>query len=99
MDKVDHRRVLEGSGSILRRTICEGNMDKVDHLRVRQFERVLFPRGPFATIWKHGQSGKLEGSTILRRTICEGNMDKVDHLRVRQFGVAFARETWTKWTT
>ena len=27
---------LEGS-TILRRTICEGNMDKVDHWRVRQF--------------------------------------------------------------
>ena len=89
-------------------------MGKVDHLRVRQFERVLFPRETW-TRWtterfdnfkvyylqgKHGQSGKLEGSTILRRTICEGNMDKVDHLRVRQFeSVPFARETWTKWTT
>ena len=27
---------LEGS-TILRRTICEGNMEKVGHLRVRQF--------------------------------------------------------------
>ena len=27
---------LEGS-KILKRAICEGNMDKVDHLRVRQF--------------------------------------------------------------
>ena len=28
---------LEGSLTILRRTICEGNMEKVGHLRVRQF--------------------------------------------------------------
>ena len=40
---MDKSGPLEGS-KILRRTICEGNMDKVDHLRVRQFERVLFPR-------------------------------------------------------
>ena len=32
MDKVDHERF-----AILRCTICKGNMDKVDHLRVRQF--------------------------------------------------------------
>ena len=33
MDKVDHLR----GKTILRRTICEGNMGKVDHLRGKQF--------------------------------------------------------------
>ena len=53
MEKVGHLRVrnnfkayhLRGKhgksgpleGTILRRTICEGNMEKVGHLRVRQF--------------------------------------------------------------
>ena len=68
---------LEGS-TILGCTICQGNMEKVGHLRVRQFYSVPFPR----ETWK---SGPLEGSTILRRTICEGNMEKVGDLRVRQF--------------
>ena len=65
---------LEGS-TILRRTICEGNMEKVGHLRFRQFYGVPFAR----ETWKNGP---LEGSSILRRTICEGNMEKVGHLRV-----------------
>ena len=68
---------LEGS-TTLRQTICEGNIDKVGHLRVRQF-KAYHLRG------KHGQSGPLEGSTILRHKIWEGNMDKVFHWRVRQF--------------
>ena len=73
-------------------------MDKMDHLKVRHFYRVLFAReiwskwttGGFDSFkayhlrGKHGQSGILEGSTILRHTIWEGNMDKVDHFRVRQ---------------
>ena len=103
---------LEGS-SILKRTICQGNMEKVGHLRVRQFLRTRETWKKWAT-WvfvnfkayhlrgKHGKKSgyPLEGSTILRRTICEGNMEKVGHLRVRQFyGVPFARETWKKWAT
>ena len=74
-------------------------MEKVAHLRVRQFYGVPFARETWkkwATLVlvnfkayhlrvKHGKSGPLEGSTILRRTICEGNMEKVGHLRVRQF--------------
>ena len=104
---------LEGS-TILWRTICEGNMEKLGHLRVRQFYGVPFARETWKmwATWgfvnfkayhlrgKHGKSGPLEGSTILARTICEGNMEKVAHLRVRQFyGVPFARETWKKWAT
>ena len=53
-------------------------MEKVGHLRVRQFKAHHLPG-------KHGKSGPLEGSTILRRTIYEGNMENVGHLRVRQF--------------
>ena len=104
---------LEGS-TIFRCSICEGNMEKVGHLRVWQFEGVPFARETWKkwTTWlfdnfkayhlrgKHGKSGPLEGSTILRCTICEVNMEKVGHLRVRQFeGVPFASETWKKWTT
>ena len=33
MDKVDHLR----GKTILKHTICEGNMDKVDHLRGKLF--------------------------------------------------------------
>ena len=40
MDKVF---VLEGS-TILRRKICEGNMDWVGHFRVRQFQGIPFVR-------------------------------------------------------
>ena len=68
-------------------------MEKVGHLRVRQFYGV-----PFAS--KHGKSGALEGSTILRRTIYEGNMENVGNLNVLQFyGVPFAWERYKKWAT
>ena len=70
MDKVDHFE----RKTILRRTICEGNIGKVDHLRENNF-KVYHLRG------KHGKIGPFVRKIILRRTICEGNMDKVDHLR------------------
>ena len=104
---------LEGS-TISRRTICEGNMGKVGHLRVRQFHGRPFAIETFKkwSTWgfdnfeayhlrgKHGKSGPLEGLSIWRRTICDGNMEKVGHLRVRQFqGVPFARETCKKWAS
>ena len=104
---------LEGS-LVLRRTICEGNMEKVGHLRVRQFYGVPFARETWKkwATWgfdnfkahhlrgKHGKSGPLEGSTILGCTICQGNMEKVGHLRVRQFySVPFPRVKWKKWAT
>ena len=72
-------------------------MEKVGHLRVRQFYGVLFARETWKK-WatsgfdnfkayhlrgKHGKSGSLEGSSILRRTIWQTNMEKVGHLRVR----------------
>ena len=104
---------LEGS-TISRRTIYEGNMEKVDQSMVRQFLGIPFAIETFKkwTTWsfdnfksyhlrgKHGKSGPLEGSTISRRTICEGNIWKVGHLRVRQFhGRPFAIETFKKWST
>ena len=74
-------------------------MERVGHLRVRQFSCVPFARETlkqWATLgfdnfkvyhlrMKHRKNGQLEGTTILRRTICEGNMEKVCNLTVQQF--------------
>ena len=105
--------LIEGS-SIWRRIICEGNMEKVGHLRVRQFQGEPFARETWKkwATWgfdnfkayhlrgKHGKSGALECLTILRCSICEGNMEKEGHMRVRQFhGRPFAIETFKKWST
>ena len=61
-------------------------MDKVDHLRVRQFAREIkvdhlynFKAFCEGNMDKVDHCRVRQGSTILRRTICEGNMDKVDH--------------------
>ena len=110
MQKVGHLSF----STISRCTICEGNINKVSHLRFRQFQGIPFAWETckkratwgfdnfkmYHLLGKHGKSLILEGSTIFRRTIREGNMDKVGYLRVRQFeGVPFARETLKKWAT
>ena len=75
MDEVSGRFEWE---TILRRTICEGNMAKVADLSRNNF-KAYHVRG------KHGRSGRFERETILRHTICEGNMDKVADLSGKQF--------------
>ena len=83
---------LEGS-SILRRTICEGNMEKVGG-PLDVGSTILLEGDNFMAYYlrgKHGKSGPLQGSTILRvrayhlRGSLVLNMEKVGHLRVRQF--------------
>ena len=49
---MDKSGPLEGS-TILRRTICEGNMEKVAHLSVRNNFKAYHLRG------KHGKSGPI----------------------------------------
>ena len=89
-------------------------MEKVGHLRVRQFcvpfARETWKKVGHLTILRRTicegnmeKVGHLRVRLILRRTICEGNMEKVGHLRVLDnfqfYGVPFARETWKKWAT
>ena len=59
------------------KTICEGNMDKVDYLKGKQFLGVPFARETWIK-WP------FDGDTILRCIICEGNMDKVFHFMQKQ---------------
>ena len=72
-------------------------MEKVGHLRFRQFQGV-----PFACEGNMEISGPLEGSTIFKAYHLRGKHigTRVGHLNVRQFqGAPFTKETSIKWAT